>query len=280
MTGEQFEGFGRVVMWCSACQQDVPGIASTDSEGGMCCATCGQAIASESENHSVAELNTSVTDVSHLAGPPPVDLEDWELDEDLRAVDRIVKKVHANVGTSADESTADTADPAFDAILTWHDHLKHPPALPSDGVVARPKSAGEKRKPKTSFLSWAALSLGLMAFVCGGVLLIWSLATGRGDLWSLGLPLALGGQAALLIGVVFQMDGLWQNNRQTSQTLGELDESLSDLRHTTTMLGTTNSSAAQSFYAHMAEGASPHLMLADLKGQLDVLAVKMGRDRA
>ena len=58
-----------------------------------------------------------------------------------------------------------------------------------------------------------------------------------------------------------------------------MDESLADLKHATTMLGTTHSSAAQSFYVHMAEGASPELMLADLKGQLDMLTLRLARQR-
>jgi hypothetical protein len=39
----------------------------------------------------------------------------------------------------------------------------------------------------------------------------------------------------------------------------------------------THSSAAQAFYAHMADQASPYLLLADLKGQLDLVARSMAR---
>lgn len=121
------------------------------------------------------------------------------------------------------------------------------------------------------------LSLGLMTFVCGGVLLGWSLLSGRGELWSLGLPLILAGQASLIVGLVFQLDGLSQSNRETSQTLEELDDQLHDLQHATTMLGTTHSGGARSFYAHMAEGASPQMLLTDLKGQMDLLAVRLAQ---
>jgi hypothetical protein len=124
-----------------------------------------------------------------------------------------------------------------------------------------------------------AISVGLMALVCGGVLLAWGYLFARGDLWSLGLPVALGGQAILLLGLLLQIDRLWQSNRNTLGSLEELDDNLADLKHTTTMLGTTHSSTAQSFYAHMAEGASPELMLADLKGQLDLLTLRLARQR-
>lgn len=87
--------------------------------------------------------------------------------------------------------------------------------------------------------------------------------------------MVLAGQAGLLLGLVFQLDGLWRNHRQQDKTLGGLESRLKELRRTTAMLGTTHSSAAQAFYSHMAEGAHPELLLADLKGQLDLLAVKM-----
>lgn len=116
-----------------------------------------------------------------------------------------------------------------------------------------------------------------MCLACGGVLLGWSLVTGRSELWNLGLPLALLGQAGLLVGLVLQLENLWQSNRETTHTLDELDEQLLELRHATTLLTTTHSTSAQSFYTHLAEGASPQLMLADLKGQLDLLAVKMAK---
>jgi hypothetical protein len=119
------------------------------------------------------------------------------------------------------------------------------------------------------------LSVGLMAFIFGGVLLTWSFVADRADLWRLGMPFALGGQAGLILGLVFQLEGLWRSNRTSDKTLTELDEKISELRHATALLTTSQSASAQSFYLHLAEGASPHLLLADVKGQLDLLAMRM-----
>ena len=121
------------------------------------------------------------------------------------------------------------------------------------------------------------MSLGLAAFACGAVLLVWSLVGGRDDLWPIGLPLALIGQAGLIVGLVFQLDGLWHTSRKTEHAIGQLDDELARVRHATTLLSTSRTSPAQSFYVHLAEGASPHLLLADLKGQLDLLAQQMSR---
>jgi hypothetical protein len=121
--------------------------------------------------------------------------------------------------------------------------------------------------------------LGVMAFACGGVLVGWSFVAARGDLWMYGLPCVLAGQAMLILGLVMQLEGLWQNNRETRETLSDLDRDLAELRHATSMLSTSHSAAGQSFYAHMAEGASPHLLLADVKGQLDVIALRLAQSR-
>ena len=123
------------------------------------------------------------------------------------------------------------------------------------------------------------MSLGLMSFVCGGVLLAWSFIGHRNDLWGLGMPITLVGQFGLLLGLVLQLDHLWQASRHTADTLNAVDDRLSEINHATTLLRTTHSSPAQSFYAHYAEGAHPHLLLADLKGQLDLLSAKMSQQR-
>jgi hypothetical protein len=118
-----------------------------------------------------------------------------------------------------------------------------------------------------------------MAFVCGGVLVIWSFAADRADLWSLGLPLTLAGQVGLVLGLLLQLDGLSQSSRRTEETLTELDSQLGQLRGVTAMVSSTHSGPAHSFYAHLTEGASPQILLADLKGQLDLLAQQMARQR-
>jgi hypothetical protein len=222
---------------------------------------------------------------------PPACVDDWELDDDLREAQRMIEAVRFQAGGARGSLPINQTDqcrgvdPAHDALADWHAHVKIPPAMRT-GLAAN--SAGTNRESnrrdqttgRSPALCWVAYSLGLMSFVCGAVLLGWSLFAGRADLWNYGLPMALAGQAVLLMGVVLQMDFLWNSNRKTNETLGDLDEGLDDLKHATNMLGTTHSTAAQSFYAHMAGGGSPQMMLADLKGQLDLLAMRMSRERA
>jgi hypothetical protein len=126
-------------------------------------------------------------------------------------------------------------------------------------------------------LTWIALALGITAFACGGMLLGWSVVAGRDELWTLGLPIALGGQIALLVGLMLQLDRLWHDSRHAAGKLDEVDEQLRELKTATTLLGTSHSSPASAFYSHLSCGASPQLLLSDLKSQIDLLALRIAR---
>jgi hypothetical protein len=125
---------------------------------------------------------------------------------------------------------------------------------------------------------WFILSGGTTSFACGAILLGWSLATGRQELWSVGLPMALAGQIALLVGLVLQLDRLWHDHRAAAAKLDDVDSQLQELQTTTSLLGTHHGPAGGTFYSHFAGGASPQLLLTDLKGQLDLLAIKIAQD--
>lgn len=193
----------------------------------------------------------------------PVDLDDWEVDDDFYVIERLAESLRVEDAHAPDPSPA------------WREEASEDPELAPEPRRKRSR----QRKPAGAALAWGVLSLGLIAFVFGAALLAWSFIATRGDLWCWGMPLTLVGQALLLVGVVLQIDGLWQNNTQTAEALDELDDQIFSLRHTTTLLGTAHGPTGQSFYAHVAGGASPQMLLADLKGQLDVLAMRLAQER-
>jgi hypothetical protein len=283
-------------MFCPACQQDVPALAVPEEPGVIRCAFCSEELEMRAQETGVRsqesgfrvqesaladeidEADESVEPEaipqteqnSHL--PPRLDLEDWELEPQLRAAERLLKGLRQEA--PAEQVSAVHA--AHPPVPDWH--VPEAPTVRSAEAPQRRQTLdAPKPAEKGGTLAWTCLSLGVMALACGGVLIAWSLIAGRDDLWSIGLPLAVVGQGALVIGLLLQLDGLWQTSKKTEETLTHLDGKLHDLAHTTTMLGTTRSTPAQSFYVHMAEGASPHLLLADLKGQLDLLAERMAR---
>ncbi len=92
------------------------------------------------------------------------------------------------------------------------------------------------------------------------------------------MPVALVGQIALLAGLVLQIDRLWHDNRAAASKLDDVDEQIHQLKKTTMLLGASQGPASAAFYTHLARGAGPQLLLTDLKGQLDLLAMKIAQE--
>jgi hypothetical protein len=211
--------------------------------------------------------------VSTSAFAPPC-YDGWDLDEQLRHIQRVLAGSGATPNLRSTPGLSDSADSTVGQVLRFDPPVASPAKNHSPAMRrARPKKAGGRF---WSVLTWIASVLGLLSFACGGGLMAWSVVSGRSDLWALGTPLALGGQVALLVGLVFQIDRLWQGSHATVAKLDDVDQHLHQLQTTTNMLGSTHGPSA-AFYAHLAEGAGPHLLLNDLKGQLDLLAMKLSQ---
>ncbi|MFV1969265.1 MAG: hypothetical protein ACC628_27915 [Pirellulaceae bacterium] len=259
-------------MWCRTCQQDVPGVASREQSAALCarCHSVLSPVAANDRPMEVGDTNPSPvaptsTNGEEKAAVTPHSFDDWQIDDDLQAADRLIRRL----GTRRVEKPHPTPQQGHNLAV-------------QRATIASSRSATRPRRARTSIVSslvsWTLLSLGLMAFVFGAVLLSWSFLTDRIELWRLGMPFTLAGQAGLILGLVFQLDGLWRNHRTSDKTLADLSHQISELRHATTLLTSSQSASAQSFYLHMAESASPHLLLADVKGQLDMLAMRMAEE--
>ncbi|MCE5301698.1 MAG: hypothetical protein LLF97_01155 [Planctomycetaceae bacterium] len=197
----------------------------------------------------------------------------WELGEQLRHIERVLQPDDADHRQTAEAYQRELVrfDVGHEGPAAWH--------LPQPEIVKKRPSRLERttdgRSVVLGVLAWIALSAGAMGVVCGGVLLGWSMVAGRPELWTIGLPAAMIGQVALLIGLVLQIDRLWRDNRAAVQKLDNVDLQLHDLQNTTNLLSATQSPSSRAFYSHFAGGAGPQLLLTDLKGQLDLLAEKI-----
>ncbi len=236
-------------MWCKECRQDVPALPSGDQQT-LCCPRCGTAACADSHEPS---------------GQPAVDdwmtdYDGWELDEQLHHIQRLLQTANDN-GSDQSSSPNGCGAMRFD-----------PPAASHRSDKPRKTAIGSRG---AGFLTWLALALGTSSFVCGGILLAWSLVAGRQELWNIGLPVALVGQIALLVGLVLQIDRLWRDNREAAAKLDDVDEQIHELKTATTLLGVGQGPGSATFYTHFAGGAGPQLLLTDLKGQLDLLAMKI-----
>ena len=248
-------------MWCKDCRQDVPALLSGDKQT-ICCPRCGGLLCADNS-----------TGCQTVPQDEPPSYDGWELGEELSEIGRALGSAHREDrrSTSTDRRESVRIDQPHAELPLWHAPAAEPP-------VARRKPAAAKRGIASSALTWISLGLGTAAFVCGGVLMGWSIATGRQELWTIGLPAALVGQIVLLAGLVLQLDRLRRDNHRAADKLDTVDEQLHDLRTAATLLSTTQGPASTSFYSHFAGGASPQLLLTDLKSQLDLLAMRIAQD--
>lgn len=185
-------------------------------------------------------------------------------------VQRLLRRT-GRPGTPAGGLRLDQPHPEFWPSNAGDEDHRHNPS----GKHRSDGRRGVKLRP--SWSGWLATSIGLMAFACGSVLLGWSLHMERADLWNLGLPITLGGQFLLILGLLLHLERVWQTNQQTAVLLSEVDQRLSKLQQSTSLLS-TSASSSQAFYAHLSSGASPRMLLTDLKGQLDLLAMKLSSE--
>lgn len=112
-------------------------------------------------------------------------------------------------------------------------------------------------------------------FTCGAVLIAWSFNQGQQSLWNVGAPLALAGQVAFLVGLVLQLDVLWQQTSLTSQAIQELDHRLPGVPLEPQLTGAKANVGPNSPSAPGNHDANS--LLTDLKCQLDRVATRLSR---
>jgi hypothetical protein len=203
------------------------------------------------------------------------DLEDWEFEATIQRAQQLLRSVADDPatrgGTVSSERRAAVPKPHMEttassvAPLVSASRTSSPASAPS----APPPVPGKSLWP------WLFLLLGIGAFACGAALVGMSLARGSTPLWQLGLPLVLGGQLAVLLVVIWQLDVVWFSHRATFVALHAVDDQLRKLQRQTD--GRASSSLDAKIYSrHDAETVSPSVMLRVLRAQLDSLSAQIG----
>jgi hypothetical protein len=191
----------------------------------------------------------------------------WESGEQMRDIERVLYPARRKAAGAAGGSEAVRCDPP-------HADLPHRHQPSADEPATDRAAQGSK----TTAFAWLTLVLGSAGFVGGACLLAWSLTIGQQEMWRIGLPLMLSGQVVLLLGLALQIDRLRRDSREAAARLGNVHQRLDDLKTAATLLGSSHGPGATSFYSHFASGASPQMLLSDLKSQLDLLAMKIAHE--
>lgn len=257
-------------MWCGHCKQDLPAVAA--GVAGVQCSGCHRPL----ERPAFAK---AINDAGEpLDARPAVDLVG-----DLRSVEGSVRMAGYRRAIRSAQSAAD----AGAAALRFDPPAPLSPALPSgarpDAPALRPAvewrtttSAGAAPTGGQT-VAWFVAAAGALLLGAGIGLMGWSLVEARPELWHWGVAGTLGGQGLMIVGLVQLLSYLWAGSRAALGRLGSLQQDLRRLQRTTESLVGARTGGPANFYAELARGSSPQLLLANLKGQVDALAERVGR---
>ncbi len=251
-------------MWCKNCRQDVPAVSCV---GDNCpsCLRCGadfphtartgnrpavtqaraRLAATRVQKKSPVEDTSFVCDAPvHSIRAPLSTFDTWELAEQLRHVDRILSGTRFAT-TCATPAVAETT----------------PPPSPTPRTETR-------RGTARSHAAWAIVAIGAVALACGIILLCAGTFIAGPDWQSLGLPITLLGQVALLLGMMLQLDLVWQGKRDTASKLYRFQKRLVDLEALANELSPATPDAEPTPNAELE-------LVAELKSRLDVLSHRL-----
>jgi hypothetical protein len=191
-----------------------------------------------------------------------LDVDQWEFEELLEQVDELSRAVRQDGAGS---------------IPSPSPELRRTEPSRGDGVEVPVESSGAAagRAERASSLPWVVLTIGLATLVCGSILIGWSLLEGRPRLWTIGLPLVLGGQIAIAAVVIWQFESVWQTNKATFCALHGLDDQVRQLHHVQaeSREGRPSHPTVHHRLDHQpSPDVPPHVTLVDLQRRLESLS--------
>ncbi len=206
-------------------------------------------------------------------------VDDWSVRQRLRYLDRELRRPSVAVGAGAVPNNFPQGPRRFDPPQFSLEELAQAAVVnftpPTDYAATR-AAAQSRRSGGGQIFAWLTVFAGALILAGGIGLVAWSLSTTQMLYWNLAIGLTLGGQGLLIFGLVLAVSRLWRNSRYASGKLQDVHTRLGQLQNTADALAATRSGGAPAFYADLVRGASPQVMLANLKGQIDQLTSRIG----
>jgi len=143
-------------------------------------------------------------------------------------------------------------------------------------VVAKSiRSAEGRARNSVSWMISGLIFCGVFSFGLGLGLLVWSAAFQLPQPWQWGMTATIGAEGVLIVGLTWMAVRLWNNSRRVNRQLDGVDRQLNEIQELTGSLAGSHLSSSQQFYSHFSSSASPHLLVANLRGQVDQLASRL-----
>jgi len=254
-------------MWCNNCQQDVPAVGDSGSSK-FTCSRC-HAILAPPHAVGISEAGIALDDdvaLELVDSRPPLVADDWQLRRRSRELGRKLR--HDPAGTQR------RVDPQQNVFAQLAEQTASPIVDP--GSYAKPAHAVKTPRPEFGqYVAWIVTLLGFTSLASGLGIIAWAIAHNGSEYWDHALALTLAGQGLLIFGLVLVVTRLWRSSRYASAKLYEVHTELGQLQRTADTLSAMRG-GAPAFYAELVRGASPQMLLTNLKGQLDQLATRLG----
>lgn len=269
-------------MWCSTCQQDVPAV-NHPLMNQTVCARCQQKLGATRPAYasSISDEGIPLDDpaaVATAASDPPKHWDDWQTRQRARHVSRLLGRPGIDSGPSpvGNFGTVRRFDPPQQFFENQTDITQ--PFVHAPTHFTRALRPAPRRAERGQIGAWLLVVFGAMALAGGIGAMGWSLWEGRAEFWNLALGVTLAGQGLLIFGLVLVVSRLWRNSRHATGKLQDAYTRLVELQHTAEVISASRSGGTPAFYAELVRGASPQMLLSNLKGQLDQLATRLGSD--
>ena len=269
-------------MWCSTCQQDTPGVPNATS-GRTVCSRCQQPMQKQQATYATRicddglaldeplEAQTS----SPRSPAAPFRTDDWAAQKRLRSAVRELRRPNPTTGTAPNRAVFSERrlDPPQDLFAQIENATT--PTLSTYAPASFTGDAAPKHNTSGQVAAWLVVIAGVVTLAAGLGLIGWSLSTDQMLYWNYAIGLAMAGQGALIFGLVLVISRLWRNSRYSADKLQDVHTRLGQLQQSSETLAATRGGSAPAFYADLVRGANPHMMLANIKGQVDQLATRV-----
>lgn len=265
-------------MWCSNCQHEVPAVVQT-TRGPLICSQCERELAERAKKTTVesSPVDSGIALETYDETPEqdlasPVDLIEHERSKQrLRQIGRQLRSTYHR-----DISFGNSAPFKYEAA-----GAVEPPPLPTETelrAIAKQNSQTAANEMSPTAGSWFASMLltgGMLGICCGAGLLAWSTTHQLPKMWQWGMLTTMASEGSLILGLVWMAVRLWRNSRRMNRQLSSVDQQLAEVHQLAGSISGSRMSSSQHYYDHFSQVASPHMLAANLHGQVDQLASRV-----
>jgi hypothetical protein len=187
-----------------------------------------------------------------------------------RAIDRALRNAQATVSAGEPARTLrfDLAESGVTPLIAG----RIPAAGSREFIRTSAPRSGSRGGQR---LAWLVAALGVVMVGLGVGMMGWSAMEGRADLWNPAVGATLAGQGLVIVALLQLLTHVWSACRHAVLKLSQMHEELRRLRRATEEQSGRHAATAGQFYAELARGAGNDVLLGNLRGQVEQLAVRL-----